>query len=204
MKVRVEIISEQDVKTQPESARQSVHVAAHSRRGDGFNIDNNDTVMEGSDMVFHVPAGGRLVIDTPQVREELVYDRDQAASVRMSQQLNSEGRPDTADLDQVAKDKQNEADRAKQQAEDAKQRQEANKAPPPPNNTNPTAAAQQQRTTEVRPAGEKPPLPGSPVGSPPSGYASEQGKAPGSGVNVQASSGAARSASPTVSPTKDK
>ncbi len=169
MKIRVEIISEADVKAIGEGGKQTVHVATHSRRGDMFNVDKNETIMEGSDMVFSVPAGGRLVIETPQVREELVYDRDQAAAVRMSRQVNNEGRADQADLEQIAKDKQAEADRAKRQAEEASKPKEA--VAPPPNGTkpNPTTVAAAQQNPNTRPAGERPPLPGSPVGSPPAG-----------------------------------
>ena len=188
MKIRVEIISETDDSKVPESARRTVDVQTHSRRGDMFNIDKSDSVIEGNDMVFNVPAGGRLVINTPQVREDLVYDRDQAASIRMSNQVNTEMRADAPNLEQIAKDKQAEADVAKRQAEQAQKPVSPDKSAPAPTGTNtasgqpapagvkvdtqgrpnPTDMARVQQNAP-RPAGEKAPLPGSPVGSPPAG-----------------------------------
>lgn len=156
MKIKVEIVSETGDKLHPESARRDVRVETHEMRGDSFNVATVDSLIEGDGRVFMVPAGGRLVLTAPRVGGEMVYDRDQAAAVLVSQQNNTEGRADQVDLEQVAKDKQAEADRAKAQAKERQDRQKeadtalANVAPP-------------QGTQPAHPA---PGTPGGPMASP--------------------------------------
>ncbi len=90
MQIQIQVIKrEGDV---PDSGRQAIHVETHERRGDIFTIQKLDTILEGDDVVtFTIPSGGRLVINTPLTHEEVVYDRDQAAAVRPSQQMGLEG-----------------------------------------------------------------------------------------------------------------
>lgn len=120
MKVEIKILDEEDRRDVAAKDRRVVHVETHTRRNDAFNIQRIDDLMEGADpMVINLPSGGRLVLNAPML-DEVVYDRDQAASVRPSQQANDEGRVDQVNLDQLAKDKQADADQAKRAAEAAK------------------------------------------------------------------------------------
>ena len=66
MKIEVKIVSEVDAKKEPEGARRSVSVEVHSRRGDMFNVDRVEDVMEGSSKTITVPDGGRIMLTTPE------------------------------------------------------------------------------------------------------------------------------------------
>lgn len=124
MRIEVRIVPEEGRENVSERDRQVVHVETHARRNDAFNVLKVDDIHEGNDVVmFSVPSGGRLVLNTPYAGGDVVYDPDQAAAVRPSQQVNDEGRADKVDLDALAKQKQNDADRAKKDAEAQKQRQ---------------------------------------------------------------------------------
>src|SRR6266403_4546649 len=91
MQIRVEIVAQDE--SAPEAERQTIHVETHERRGDTFAVVRTDTFLEGNDApVLTVPSGGRLVINTPLTHEEVVYDRDQAAAVRPSQQTHPKHR----------------------------------------------------------------------------------------------------------------
>ena len=59
MKIEVNIVSEVDNKKNPEGARRSVALEVHSRRGEAFNVDKVEDVMEGSSKIITVPEGGR-------------------------------------------------------------------------------------------------------------------------------------------------
>lgn len=128
MKLEIKILPEDDRKDIDDKDRRVVHIETHTRRNDAFNVQRIDDLIEGNDaMTITMPNGGRLVLNAPKV-DEVVYDPDQAAAVRPSQQQNDEGRADPVNLDQVAKDKQAEADAAKRQAEAMKEaKAEANK-----------------------------------------------------------------------------
>ncbi|SRR6266404_7476991 len=91
MQIRVEIVPQDEGASETE--RQTIHVETHERRGDTFAVVRTDTFLEGNDApVLTVPSGGRLVINTPLTHEEVVYDRDQAAAVRPSQQAHPKHR----------------------------------------------------------------------------------------------------------------
>lgn len=172
MKIKVEIISEADDARNPEGAKRDVKVETHAHRGDMFNVERVESVLEGNSMVFMVPSGGRLVITTPGGQDDFVYDREQGAAVRVSQQMNNDGKADAVDMEQVAKDKQADADAAKARAKEAHDRAQASvrrdneDAPgsekatgsvstPPASNTNPPPKQTVQQPTPgvVKPVG---------------------------------------------------
>lgn len=144
MKIAVKIVSEVDVGENP-SDRRAIHIETHSRRNDSFNVQKVDDVMEGDEGVFLVPVGGRLVINTPQTNEEIVYDKEQGAAVRATLQNNDEGKADAVDMDALAKTKQDEADLAKKQADAARQGQ------PGVTNTTPQTTGQSAPTKPTAP-----------------------------------------------------
>lgn len=171
MKIEVKIISETDMKKEPEGARRSIAVETHSRRGDMFNVDKTQDVMEGSSQTFNVPTGGRLIVTTPETDEEFVYDRDQAASIRASHQKNDEGRADAPAVDPKAPPRpQMRASEPATPSQTPPKPGEAGSGKPDPvtGKMHPSDVAKEQQS-QPRPAGEKAPLPGSPVGSPPAG-----------------------------------
>ena len=95
MRIEVRIVPDEGRDNVAEKDRQVVHVETHARRNDAFNIQKVDDIHEGHDAVqFTVPNGGRLVINTPFTGGDVVYDPEQAAAVRPSQQQNDEGRAD--------------------------------------------------------------------------------------------------------------
>lgn len=157
MEVEIKISGREDVK---DSERQSINVETHALRGDIYNVMKVDTMMENDTATFKVPAGGRLMIQLPEGESEVVYDAAQGAAVRRGSQRNDEGVADAPEetLSMKAPDRpigrvhtppQSLADKAKAEAE--------------------AKAKAQQQSGSGRPAGETPPKPGSPVGSPPSG-----------------------------------
>src|SRR6266403_617979 len=91
MQIKVEIMPRDgDVL---DAEREAIHVETHEKRGDTFAVVRTDTFLEEDDApVLTVPLGGRLVINTPLTHEEVVYDRDQAAAVRPSQQTHPKHR----------------------------------------------------------------------------------------------------------------
>lgn len=185
MQIKVSIVKRDE--EVPDADRQAIHVETHARRGDSFSVQRVDTMLEGSDeAVFNVPSGGRIVINTPLTHEEMVYDRDQMASVRLSQQKNpgnmaADKAVGTVPPGTVAPmptplpgQPQPDASRPQGMAPAG-----TTPAPAPanaetsgrrfkPENVVDTAKTQQQ-TSAGRPVGETPPAPGSSVGSPPSG-----------------------------------
>lgn len=173
MQIEVRIVGpDQNV---PQSERKSVSIETHVRRGDAFNIQKVDTVIEGDKPVtFTVPEGGRLILTTPQTHETMVYDRDQSASVMPSRQ----SAPTTVVADKPIVPPPPPQNTAQPRVQTAQQPQPtvptAQPRPGQPNPTEATKAAQQ--TAAGRPAGEKPPLPGSPVGSPPAGNEGKDNK----------------------------
>ena len=121
MRIEVRIVPEEGRENVSERDRQVVHVETHTRRNDAFNVQKVDDIHEGHDLVqFAVPNGGRLVLNTPFTGGDVVYDPEQAAAIRSSQQQNDEGRADKVDLEELAKQKQADADLAKRQAEEKK------------------------------------------------------------------------------------
>lgn len=81
MKVEIKVLPDNDDKVQPAT------IEMHSRRGDGFNIDRNDTVA-GDVKQFTIPDGGRLVLNAPNANEQPVFDAAQGASIYPSQQAS--------------------------------------------------------------------------------------------------------------------
>lgn len=177
MQIEVKIVGEQA--NVPASERKSVTVETHARRGDMFNILKNDGVMQGDAVTFTVPSGGRLVITTPETHEELVYDRDQSATIRPSNQTA----PNAPVADRPVTQGGAAPAPAPPAGGTAPPTNPAPTTPPPPQRgapqsapqtttpprSNPTEAAKAAQQSAPRPAGEKAPLPGSPVGSPPAG-----------------------------------
>ncbi len=91
MQIKVEIVARDG--EVPDAEREAIQVETHARRGDTFAVLRTDTFLGGADAaVLSVPPGGRLVINTPLSHEEAVYDRDQAAAVRPSQQAHPKHR----------------------------------------------------------------------------------------------------------------
>lgn len=190
MEVKVEIIGKKDVK---ENERQSVTVETHRRRGDMFNVQKVDAVLENDSATFKLKGGDRLVITTPEGDEEIVYDRDQGAAVRVGSQENTEGRADVSDGSVKAKlgpgetatplgvrpPTQTVTGTPAPQMRAAQSPQNPTGKPNPGHTPTPEEAkkkadeeAKAKALSESgtgRPAGESPPLPGSPVGSPPHG-----------------------------------
>lgn len=79
------------------SEHKSIQVTTAIRRGDSWLNQKVDTVMaDGKDVVFIVPDGAKLYIDTPMAYEEVIYDAGQGATIRRSQQDNEHGRADRA------------------------------------------------------------------------------------------------------------
>jgi len=149
--------------------RRGVSVETHVKRNDTFNIQKVDTVMEGAESVtFEVPPGGRLVINTPEAKEEMVYDKDQAASIRTSAQVNAADRADKpGEVTIPAKERAPEVvgrtpsatELQAKRDEEVRQRQQADQA-----------ARQAAIEAQKKAVGSTPPLPGSPaITSPPSG-----------------------------------
>lgn len=198
MKLEIKIVEEDDRKALLPKDRRVVHIETHTRRNDAFNVQRIDDLIEGSDpIILSMPNGGRLVLNAPQI-DEVVYDPDQAAAVRPMQQRNDQGRADPVNLDQLAKDKQADADAAKRQAEAARDaRGEANKSieekeelarkteaarmgAPAPAGTAPTPPHSGIQTTPQRPSGivdpasktPNPSTPNTPASTPPQ----QQGK----------------------------
>lgn len=87
MKIEVRIIPNDGDDKLPESDRPTLQVETHERRGDAFTVQRNDSVpVADKATTFTIPEGGRLVLNAPSTREDLVYDRDQGAAVRGSRQ----------------------------------------------------------------------------------------------------------------------
>jgi hypothetical protein len=81
-----------EVKILPEDGEQqagNAHVEVHHRRSEGFNIERTTTV-GGDAETYVIPAGGRLVINTPLAVETPVYDHQQMASISPSQQRSTQ------------------------------------------------------------------------------------------------------------------
>lgn len=201
MQIELKIIGTTDpnVKT-PDSERKSISVETHARRGETFTIQKVDTIMEGEEKAttFNIPTGGRLVVTTPLTTEEIVYDPVQGAAIRKSAQVNqgavadqstgtmpplpnaqntSQPRPLAPDTPPPPTG----TDRASGITRGSVTPGQPVKGPEP----SPDAAkkAEEQRAAQTsqtsgagRPAGETPPRPGSPVGSPPSGNEGEDNK----------------------------
>lgn len=93
MQVKLEIVGPES--NIPPSERKNVNVEVHMKRGDTWNVVRTQQVLEGDTAkVWDIPPDGRLIITTPEAIEDMVYDRDQAASVRRSAQENVGGRAD--------------------------------------------------------------------------------------------------------------
>lgn len=190
MDIKVEIAGRENV---PERDRQSVTVETHHKRGDVYNVAKVDTMFEGDTVVFRVPGGGRLMLVTPEGENEVVYDPAQGAAVRRSSQQNEQGvadDPRTGDqrpatpigarpvatgpdgsiktVSQPATD----PNRPQMRATTSQKPNEPNKFMSAADRAKAEAEAKakaQQESGAGRPAGENPPKPGSPVGSPPDG-----------------------------------
>lgn len=172
MQIEMRIVKDtNDNVKRPESERKSVSVETHSRRGDSFNVDKTDNVMEGDTVLFAVPNGGRLILTTPQEVNEVVYDRDQAAAVKTANQTGG----NVADKPPVTPST---APAVTPVAPPRPTMTAAQPAPQPSrlHQPNPVEAAKAAQQTTPRPAGEKAPLPGSPVGSPPAGNEGKDNK----------------------------
>ncbi len=173
--------------------RQSVAVETQARRNDVYTVQKVDNVMEGDLVTFKVPPGGRLIISAPaESKEDLVYDRDQAASVRQSQQKNDEGKADAPagtvntpltpmpamteqqKREQLAKDARAEEVKKAEALRDAEAKKIEERGKEQVKAVEQAKA--QQQTMAGRPPGETPPKPGSPVGSPPSGNEGKDNK----------------------------
>lgn len=206
MQVKVELVGPDS--NIPPADRKNISVDVHTKRGDTFHVMRNHNLLEGdAAQVFSIPAGGRLVITTPEAQEEMVYDRDQGASVRRSSQANAGLRADRAsdnirpvDTPPTTPPEYRRAPTLPPQG--MAPLPNAPPTTPPPQGTSRIQTAQQsqprvqtqqqpyqapggtpgdpaakaaeaakasQQGGTPRPAGEKPPLPGSPVGSPPDG-----------------------------------
>lgn len=195
MQVKVELVGPDS--NIPPADRKNITVDVHAKRGDTFHVMRNHNLLEGdAAQVFSIPAGGRLVITTPEAQEEMVYDRDQGASVRRSSQANAGLRADRASDNIRPVDTPPPQGMAPppnvpppttpppqgtsriQTAQPSQPRVQTQQQPyrapdggvvgDPAAKAAEAARASQQGGTP-RPAGEKPPLPGSPVGSPPDG-----------------------------------
>lgn len=173
MKIEVRIIRDDETQPLQKGQERVIHVETHAKRNDSFTIQRVDDVVETGDgkATFTVPNGGRLVINTPLTHEEVVYDPNQAAAIRPSQQRLE---PDRADPPVQGTDTRTRVGDTKpdasaiEKAEAQRKAQDAVAKGASTGQVNPTAAAQAQQNAP-RPPGEKAPLPGSPVGSPPHG-----------------------------------
>lgn len=191
MQVKVEIVGPDS--NIPPADRKNIVVDVHARRGDTFHVLKSHSVLEGdAAQVFTVPAGGRLVVTTPEANEEVVYDRDQGAAVKTTAQANAglradrvsdNVRPQTPPPPQgtVPPNPSRIQSGAPQQPQPRIQTQQQPFTPPGTQGGTDAAAKAQadakaaQQSGAGRPAGEKPPLPGSPVGSPPHGNEGNKG-----------------------------
>jgi hypothetical protein len=207
-------IGSEDLNTgRPQSEARSLQVEVVVPRGDTFNTHKVDTVLcDGEPTVFTVPDGGKLIISTPAATEELVYDKDQGAAIRKSQQVNDEPRADRAhetrerveagreplrsdNRDVAGREPVAPVERVGSQGQDTRSAAERAASQPtrvtPPNvggarimppqqptpgAPNSTEAAKAAQADAPRPPGEKAPLPGSPVGSPPAGNEGKDNK----------------------------
>lgn len=177
MELKIEYVGRESM---DKSDRRSATVETHVMRGDTWNIQKSDTLIENDSAVFRVKSGDRVVVTFPPEENEAVYDAAQGAAVRRGAQ---EDNKEKADLPAGAIIPS------------------APKEVPPPTNTAPfgqpaslgqqhkpgqTISPEMQKAAQAkaeaeahakaaqqsgagRPPGEKPPLPGSPVGSPPAG-----------------------------------
>lgn len=168
MQIEVKIVKDtNDNVKRPESERKSISVETHSRRGDSFNVDKTDNVMEGDTVLFTVPNGGRLVLTTPQEVNEVIYDREQAAAVKTANQTGG----NVADKPPVTPS----TAPAATLTTPPRPTMAAPQPAPQPSRVHQPNPVEAQQTTP-RPAGEKPPLSGSPVGSPPAGNEGKDNK----------------------------
>lgn len=185
MQIEVKIVGEPD--NVPASERKSITVETHARRGDMFNVLKNDGVMQGEATTFNVPSGGRLVITTPETHEALVYDRDQGATIRPSNQASPNA--SVADKPVTQGGTYTPPSVPPQAPNTAQPPIPPDTTPPPPQRGAPASApttqqpppstAERQKAAQQsapRPPGEKAPLPGSPVGSPPAGNEGKDNK----------------------------
>jgi hypothetical protein len=171
MQIKVEIVGEPD--NVPSSERKSITVETHARRGDTFNILKSDAVLQNTPTVFTVPSGGRLVLTTPEGHEQVVMDNSQSAAIRPAAQ------DEPTNVTGADKPKGAVGNPAAAGGTDTSTPRGVPQAAPQntaPANKNATEAAKAAAQTAPRPAGEKAPLPGSPVGSPPAGNEGKDNK----------------------------
>lgn len=79
----------------------SMSVETQHKRGEAFTIHTAQNVLAGDTATFTVPASGRLVLNMPTATEKPIYDREQAAAVLSSAQVQGgEGadRPNQAEI----------------------------------------------------------------------------------------------------------
>lgn len=185
MQIEVKLVGEKNASPRD---RKSLAVETHMRRNDVFVVQKVDNVLEGDSVVFNVPAGGRLVVTTPEATEDLVYDRDQAAAVRPSAQRNDDSKADAPKGATPPSNPQPQVqtrqtmfnpNAPQQPAPSGLQPRPQMRAEPTPQHPSAPSKLEKQKAaqqTAPRPAGESPPLPGSPVGSPPHGNGGKDNK----------------------------
>lgn len=184
MDVEVKIIGREGIAA---NDRETVNVETHGKRGDTFVVMKNDQVLENDTVTFRVPDGGRLMLTMPEGGSEIVYDPVQGAAVRRDAQSNRDGKADdprTGEQRAAAELAGRRHDEAKRlaDAQIASGQRPMNAPQTTSRVTTPSETPEQKAKREAeekakaqqqsgagRPAGEKPPAPGSTVGQPPSG-----------------------------------